>query len=58
MARAAVPRKRPQVPAGMWSRAGVPALSQPDNEELRSPVTRMDKELTFKSNYINTAVSC
>lgn len=33
-------------------------LSQPDNEELRSPVTRVNKELTFKPNYINTAVSC
>lgn len=32
-------------------------ISQPDSEELCSPVTRVNKELTFKPNYINTAVS-
>lgn len=32
-------------------------ISQHDNEELRSPVTRANKELTFKPNYVNTAVS-
>lgn len=33
-------------------------ISQPDSEELCSPVTCVNRELTFKPNYINTAVSC
>lgn len=33
-------------------------IAQPSSEELWSPVTCANKELTFKPNYINTAVSC
>lgn len=33
------------------------AIAQPDSEELGSPVTHANKELTFKPNHINIAVS-
>lgn len=34
------------------------AITQPGNEELWSPAAHANKELTFKPNYINTALSC